>query len=103
MLALSIQKSAFVPIAVAAGFTFLFDAASYLMLLLRLTEAAPDVPFASRFVGAGGVVPDKDNNLVVKNRYRSGTLSPADLSRAGSIFRMPLFGKFWKKQASTPR
>ena len=66
-----IQKAALIPIATQAGFGFHHTGESYLMLTLRLVEDALIPSFATHYIGAGGVVLDDENNLlVVSERHR---------------------------------
>lgn len=76
-LQLSINQAALIPIAVEAGFTFHHsdedktDQAAYLMLTYRLRPQAFIPPYASHYVGVGGVVlTDQAELLVVSERYR---------------------------------
>ncbi len=65
-----IQKSQLIPIAVDAGFHFHHSSNDYLMLTRRLDENAFIPAYASHYIGAGGVVLDEqDHLLVVSERY----------------------------------
>ncbi len=76
-----IAKAALIPLAVEAGFTFHHSAEDYLMLTLRLVEGALIPPYASHYIGAGGVViNDQRELLVVSERYRS---------RRGPSYKLP--------------
>ena len=66
-----IGRSALIPVAVDAGFTFHHSGDDYLMLTHMLVEDAHVPPFATHYIGAGGVVLNEDRELlVVCERYR---------------------------------
>lgn len=76
-----IVRAALIPIAVEAGFTFHHSGEDYLMLTLRLVEGATIPPYASHYIGAGGVViNDQRELLVVSERYRA---------RRGPSYKLP--------------
>ncbi len=58
-------KAGLIPIAVEAGFTFHHAKAGYLMLTLQLEPGAFVPPYASHYVGAGGVVLNERRELLV--------------------------------------
>jgi 8-oxo-dGTP pyrophosphatase MutT (NUDIX family) len=64
-LEIPIEKSALIPVAVEAGFTFHHSGENYLMLTLRLVPGAFIPPFATHYIGAGGVVLNGDRELLV--------------------------------------
>ena len=67
-----ITRAALVPIAVEAGFTFHHTGEDYLMMTRRLVADAFIPPYATHYVGAGGVVVnDAGDLLVVSEKYRS--------------------------------
>lgn len=80
-------KAAFIPIATAQGFLFhhtgetktgeRVPGADYLMLTLQLEEGAYVPPFATHYIGAGGVVltPEKEL-LVVSEKFRRDKSRP---------------------------
>ena len=73
-----IDRSALIPVAVEAGFTFHHSGDDYLMMTHRLVEGAQIPPFATHFIGAGGVViNDQQELLVVRERYGFGGRPPA--------------------------
>ena len=84
-----ISKSALVPVAVECGFTYHHAGDDYLLLTLRLVEGAHVPPFASHYIGAGGVVLNGANELlVVREKYgyagRTPTLKlPGGALRSG--------------------
>jgi 8-oxo-dGTP pyrophosphatase MutT (NUDIX family) len=66
-----IEKSALVPGAVSAGFTYHHAGSGELELTLKLQEDAYIPPYATHYVGAGGVVIDDNQNLlVIIEKYR---------------------------------
>ncbi len=64
-LELPIDCAAFVPVAVDAGFVYHHATERALQLTLTLVEGSYIPPFATHYIGAGGVVIDKDRNLLV--------------------------------------
>lgn len=76
-----ISRAALIPIAVEAGFTFHHSDEAYLMMTHRLVEGAMIPPYATHYIGAGGVViNDQRELLVVSERYRS---------RRGPSYKLP--------------
>jgi 8-oxo-dGTP pyrophosphatase MutT (NUDIX family) len=69
-----IGKAALIPVAVEAGFAFHHSGQNYLMLTYQLVPGAFIPPYASHYIGAGGVVlNDRDELLVVWERtHRHG-------------------------------
>ena len=64
-LQLALAKAALVPIAVDQGFEYHHTTDDYLMLTLRLVEQAFVPPYASHYIGAGGVVVNEFDELLV--------------------------------------
>jgi 8-oxo-dGTP pyrophosphatase MutT (NUDIX family) len=64
-LEIPIDRSDLIPVAVEAGFVFHHSGQDYLMLTYQLEEGAFVPPYASHYVGAGGVVLDGDGKLLV--------------------------------------
>ena len=63
--------AALIPLAVEAGFSFHHSSEQYLMLTHRLVPDAIIPPFATHYIGAGGVVLNEDSELLlVCERYR---------------------------------
>jgi 8-oxo-dGTP pyrophosphatase MutT (NUDIX family) len=60
-----IGKAALIPVAVEAGFAFHHSGENYLMMTLRLVHGAFIPPYASHYIGAGGVVLDERGELLV--------------------------------------
>ena len=68
------ERVALVPSAVTAGFSYHHAADSRLLLTRRLVDGAFIPPYATHYVGVGGVVVnDNDELLVVSERYRRGS------------------------------
>ena len=64
-LEIPIDKSSLIPVAVDAGFDFHHSGTDYLMLTLRLVPGAFIPPYATHYIGAGGVVLTDDQELLV--------------------------------------
>jgi len=64
-LEIPIARSALIPVAVEAGFTFHHTGQDYLMLVRQIESGAFVPPYASHYVGAGGVVIDDRDELLV--------------------------------------
>ena len=60
-----IAKSALIPVAASAGFTFHHSGSDYLMLTLPLVSDAFIPPYATHYIGAGGVVLNNRQELLV--------------------------------------
>ena len=60
-----ILKSDLIPVAVQAGFTFHHAGREYLMLTRQLCPKAFVPPYASHYIGAGGVVLNNEDELLV--------------------------------------
>lgn len=72
-----IAKSALIPVAVAAGFTFHHSGDEYLMLTMRLIDDAHVPPYATHYIGVGGVVLRENRDLlVVCERHRNPGQAP---------------------------
>ena len=81
-----IGKSSLIPVAVAAGFEFHHSGADYLMLTRRLIPDAHIPPYASHYIGAGGVVLRKNRDLlVVCERHRQRGRAPFYKLPGGAI------------------
>ena len=76
-----ITHSALIPVAVEAGFTFHHSGDDYLMMTHQLEAGAYIPPYATHYIGAGGVVLNDDRELlVVSEKYRS---------RRGPSYKLP--------------
>ncbi len=69
-LELPIARANLVPVAVEAGFTFHHAHEDYLMLTRRLVDDAFIPAYASHYIGAGGVVLNSANELLVVRERR---------------------------------
>ena len=75
-LEISIAKAALVPIAVEAGFSYHHAGEDYLLLTCALRQGSHIPPYASHYIGAGGIVLTESNDLLVvreKVGYRGRT------------------------------
>ena len=69
---LSLEHAAFVPIAVAAGCLYHHADETGLELVMRLEADAFFPPYATHYIGAGGVILDDDNRiLVIQERFHT--------------------------------
>ena len=76
-LEIPISKSRLIPLAVDLGFEFHHSNKNYLMMTYKLKENTFIPPYATHYIGAGGVVINaKDELLVVSERYRGSDNSP---------------------------
>jgi 8-oxo-dGTP pyrophosphatase MutT (NUDIX family) len=72
-----ITQSALIPVAVNRGFTFHHSGDGYLMLTCALEEGAYLPPFATHYIGIGGVVLTPERELlVVREKYGFGSRPP---------------------------
>ena len=72
-LELPLSRAALVPIAADMGFEYHHAKEDYVMMTLRLTFGAYIPPYATHYIGAGAVViNERDEILVVSERYRMG-------------------------------
>jgi len=70
-LSIPIESSSLIPVAVEAGFIYHHAGSEYLELTLALAAGAYIPPYATHYAGAGGVVIDDDQNLlVIVEKYR---------------------------------
>ncbi|MCB9158016.1 MAG: NUDIX domain-containing protein [Caldilineaceae bacterium] len=69
--------AALIPAAVENGFTFHHSAEGYVMMTIRLEDDAFIPPYATHYIGAGGVVlNEKRDLLVVSERFRRDKSRP---------------------------
>ena len=81
-----IAKAALVPVAVEAGFSYHHAGDDYLLLTLPLVEGAHIPPYASHYIGAGGVVLDDNSELlVVREKYGYGNRTPTFKLPGGAL------------------
>jgi 8-oxo-dGTP pyrophosphatase MutT (NUDIX family) len=70
-----ISKTALIPVAVEAGFVFHHSGQDYVMMTRQLAEGAFVPPYATHYIGAGGVVLNERQELLVvweKTHRQSG-------------------------------
>ena len=76
-----ITHAALIPVAVEAGFVFHHSGEHYVMMTHRLTDGVFIPPYATHYIGAGGVVLNADQELlVVSEKYRA---------RRGPAYKLP--------------
>ena len=81
-----IAQARLVPVAVEAGFSYHHAGEEYLLLTMRLVEGAHIPPYASHYIGAGGVVLSEDNQLlVVREKYGFGDRPPTLKMPGGAL------------------
>lgn len=86
-LEIPIKQAALVPLAVDAGFTYHHAGDDYLLLTCSLVEGSHIPPYASHYIGAGGVVLTEDRELlVVREKFGFGG-RPATLKLPGGALR----------------
>ena len=72
-LEIPLGKAALVPVAAAAGFEYHHAKEGYVLMTLRLVSGSYIPPYATHYIGAGAVVINERNDiLVVSERYRMG-------------------------------
>ena len=78
--------SRLIPVAIDAGFNFHHTSDEYLMLTHQLIPEAHIPPYATHYIGIGGVVINKDNELlVVSERYRASGRGPGYKLPGGAL------------------
>ena len=81
-----LSKAALVPVSVEAGFSYHHAGQDYLLLTLQLVESAHIPPYASHYIGAGGVVLDDNNELLlVREKYGFGDRPPTLKMPGGAL------------------
>ena len=86
-LEIPIAKSALIPVAVEQGFSFHHSGQGYLMLTHQLEEGAFIPSYSTHYIGAGGVViNERQELLVVSERYRGSENRPPFFQIAGRGF-----------------
>ena len=71
-LELPLSRSSLVPVAAGEGFTYHHADDRYVMMLKRLEEAAFVPNYSTHYIGAGGVVINADNEILVVREKRGG-------------------------------
>ena len=86
-LEIPIDKSELIPIAINEGFQFHHTGTEYLMMTLPLVKRASIPPYASHFIGAGGVVINEARQLLVVSEKRgSRTQNPYYKLPGGALY-----------------
>jgi ADP-ribose pyrophosphatase YjhB (NUDIX family) len=81
-----IEKAELIPVATRHGFTFHHSDEDYLMLTHRLEPDAFIPPYATHYTGAGGVVINENNELlVVSEKYRRSGKNPSYKLPGGAV------------------
>ena len=82
-----LDKSALVPVAVEAGFSYHHADASYLMMTNQLEQDSYIPPYATHYIGVGAVVVSENRELlVVSERYKfRGTRGPGYKLPGGAL------------------
>lgn len=82
-----LDKSALVPVAVEAGFSYHHADESYLMMTNQLEQGSYIPPYATHYIGAGAVVVSENRELlVVSERYKfRGTRGPGYKLPGGAL------------------
>ncbi|MCL0054285.1 NUDIX domain-containing protein [Dehalococcoidia bacterium] len=80
------QIVAVVPVAAKRGFTFHHAESGYAMMTLQIEDGAFIPPYATHYIGIGGVVLNKRQELlVVSERYRMGGRGPSYKLPGGAL------------------
>ncbi len=83
---LDISRSNLIPIAVGLGFNFHHSSQDYLMLTHQIVKSSYIPPYATHYIGAGGVVLNADQQiLVVSEKYRSQYKEPSYKLPGGAV------------------
>ena len=81
-----VAKAALIPVALEAGFSFHHAEQNYVLLTCQLVERAYIPPYATHYIGAGGVVVNEAREiLVVSERYRRRSRGPAYKLPGGAL------------------
>jgi len=85
-LEVTLEKAGLIPVAVGSGFVFHHTTNEYLMLTLRLVEGSFIPPFSTHYIGAGGVVLNpQDELLVVSEKHRRRRNNPSYKLPGGAV------------------
>lgn len=83
---LDLSKSNLIPIAVGLGFNFHHSSQDYLMLTHQIVKSSYIPPYATHYIGVGGVVLNADKQiLVVSEKYRSQYKEPSYKLPGGAV------------------
>lgn len=78
-------KAALVPVAVEAGFVYHHATEEYVMLTKQIMRGAYVPPYASHYIGAGGVVLSKERELLVVSERHRRSKGPAYKLPGGAL------------------
>ncbi|MCI0813056.1 MAG: NUDIX domain-containing protein [Chloroflexi bacterium] len=78
-------KAALVPVAVEAGFVYHHASEAYLMLTKQIMQGAYVPPYASHYIGAGGVVLSEERELLVVSERHRRSRGPAYKLPGGAL------------------
>ena len=85
-LEIPISKAALVPVAVEAGFAFHHANETYVLLTHQLVEGSHIPPYATHYIGVGGVVLNQaEELLVVSERHRRNRADPSYKLPGGAL------------------
>ena len=85
-LEIPISNANLIPVGVETGFTFHHAEETYISLTLRLTKNAIIPPYATHYIGVGGVVlNDSKELLVVSERFRRKSSGPSYKLPGGAL------------------
>jgi len=73
---LPIERAQFIPISTAAGFEFHHTEPNYVLLVRRLQEDALVPGYATHYIGAGGVVINENQEILVVSERHRGSSRP---------------------------
>ena len=80
------SKASLIPVAVESGFAFHHANESGVMMTCRLVDAADFPPYATHYIGVGGVVLNEAKELlVVSERYRRRSAGPSYKLPGGAL------------------
>jgi len=86
-LEIPIKQAALIPVAVESGFAYHHTGDGYLLLTCCLVEGSHIPPYASHYIGAGGVVVTEDRELLVVREKFGFAGRPATLKLPGGALR----------------
>ena len=98
-LELPISHAALIPAAVSRGFTFHHSGDGYLMMTCELVEGTYLPPFATHYIGIGGVVLTAERELlVVREKYGFGGRPPTLKLPGGALQPENTWSKPWRER-----
>ncbi len=84
-LEIAVSKASLIPIAAEERFNFHHSGESYVMMTRRLTDNAFVPPYASHYVGAGGVVVNRNDEILVVREKRIGPAGRGGFKLPGGL------------------